>query len=660
MTLTKLLSPLFLLTSLHTTTVLAAGPANDDWAVVLGQQMQLLEKNPADATARKAAWRAAMRLGLFEQAAELVANFPAALDTAEQGAMAGDQIALAIRYGIIDRNTLHGPNRFDRLDHAIAQTDPLATRFLAGQIPDAEDQRRLNDRLSALAMRRHSSEAVALYQALIQGNIAVPLWAKKEVAGSYLELRQPQTAIALYQEVVTATPDDFDANLGLFYALVEAEQIDAATAHIDQYAARLPIRRHLDGKYNNERLSVDVTSDQARTYADRLQQAEERIDSRVQAIPFNSEVRQSAASLALARGWPRLGKQRLQQVLASDPENPSIHTDLSENSLTLQDWPAAHAQLNAAQLIDPEHGSVKRATRSMDLHDRHELSIESGYGRGQDSGYLGNRDWSVDSYLYSKPLAENWRAFAHNYTSSGDFDNSKTTFTRTGAGAEWRHLDWRLTGEVNGGSSVKPGVTGTATWKPSDYWAVYASGESVTNQIPVRAIRDGVNASRLSLGADWRAHESRKLASGIASTDFSDGNQRTALNLSWFERWSSGPKWMFETTFGADASHNTLQQGASYFNPRNDRSLWLTGAIEHLTWRNYDYSLRQRLALTGGRYWQLEQGFAPENMGAIEYGHRWEVDRDLSLRYSIGRSLRPYDGVREGRNFGTLSLLWRF
>ena len=200
MTLTKLLSPLFLLTSLHTTTVLAAGPANDDWAVVLGQQMQLLEMNPADATARKAAWRAAMRLGLFEQAAELVANFPAALDTAEQSAMAGDQIALAIRYGIIDRNTLHGPNRFDRLDHAIAQTDPLTTRFLAGQIPDAEDQRRLNDRLSALAMRRHSSEAVALYQALIQANITAPLWAKKEVAGSYLELRQPQTDIGRNQK----------------------------------------------------------------------------------------------------------------------------------------------------------------------------------------------------------------------------------------------------------------------------------------------------------------------------------------------------------------------------------------------------------------------------------------------------------------------------
>jgi uncharacterized protein involved in copper resistance len=45
---------------------------------------------------------------------------------------------------------------------------------------------------------------------------------------------------------------------------------------------------------------------------------------------------------------------------------------------------------------------------------------------------------------------------------------------------------------------------------------------------------------------------------------------------------------------------------------------------------------------------------------AIEYTHRWELDRNLSLRYGIGRSLRPYDGVSEGRTFGTLVMLWRF
>ena len=115
---------------------------------------------------------------------------------------------------------------------------------------------------------------------------------------------------------------------------------------------------------------------------------------------------------------------------------------------------------------------------------------------------------------------------------------------------------------------------------------------------------------------------------------------------------------MFETTLGADASRNSLDTSVNYFNPKSDRSLWLTAAVENLTWRNYDHSFRQRLAITGGSYWQEYYGSGA--IEAIEYTHRWELDRDLSLRYGIGRLLRPYDGEREGRTFANLVLLWRF
>jgi hypothetical protein len=171
-------------------------------------------------------------------------------------------------------------------------------------------------------------------------------------------------------------------------------------------------------------------------------------------------------------------------------------------------------------------------------------------------------------------------------------------------------------------------------------------------------VQSGVRASRASAGADWQANESRKLSAGVAASDFSDDNRRTSVNAAWFERWSSGPQWMFETTLGGDASHNTLGTGASYFNPENDRSLWLTAAVENLVWRNYERSFRQRLALTGGHYWQ--QHFASGSIEAVEYGHRWELERDLSVRYGIGRSFRPYDGAREARSFANLSVLWRF
>ena len=174
----------------------------------------------------------------------------------------------------------------------------------------------------------------------------------------------------------------------------------------------------------------------------------------------------------------------------------------------------------------------------------------------------------------------------------------------------------------------------------------------------MQAVRAGITAQRAGLGVEWRESESRRLSLGSGYTDFSDGNNRNSVNAAWFERWLSGPRWSFETTLGVDATHNSLGYSAAYFNPPNDRSLWLTGAAEQLVWRDYDRSFRHRLALTAGSFWQKDYG--SDGVQAIEYTHRWELDRNLSLRYGVGRSLRPYDGNREARNMATMVLLWRF
>ena len=134
----------------------------------------------------------------------------------------------------------------DSLKHELSQleaehpeliTPDSPTQRVAGKALDTEDHCRLTDRLSALANRRRAADAVSLYESFLARGLPVPVWTKRDIAGSYLELRQPQHAASLYYEVVSANPDDFDANLGLFYALVESEELDAATQHIDTFAA---------------------------------------------------------------------------------------------------------------------------------------------------------------------------------------------------------------------------------------------------------------------------------------------------------------------------------------------------------------------------------------------------------------------------------------
>lgn len=628
-----------------------------DWAAALGGYLDRLEIRPGDAEARHGAWRAAMRLGLFDQAAALEAN----LDAAEREAMAGDRIALSIRYGRIDARTLRGEARYGRLDAALAQSDVEAGAFLSGETGaavDAESARRLIDRVAALCYRNRPQDAVTLYAALVARGVDAPTWAQADVAGALLALRRPNESEVLYRRVLEKQPDDFDANLGLFYALVEREQLDAAAAHIDAFQARLPARRHRDGQPNGERWSAGVVADAERLYADRLAEAQQRVAARLDATPFNSEARTTEASLHLARGWPRRGEADLRRNLGRDPENPSLHADRAETLLALQRWDSARGELARATDLAADAAPVLRANRTFALHDRRELYVEAGYGQGQPSGPYGNRDWRIDSWLYSSPLGERWRMFAHNFSSSGDFHGSRTNWVRTGAGVEWREGDWRATAEANAGAGERVGALASLRWQPDDHLRFDAAAESLSNDIPLQAVRAGITASRAGVSAEWRAHESRKFLLSSSYSDFSDGNGRNSVNVAWFERWLSGPRWMLETTLGADSSHNSLGYAAAYFNPPRDRSVWLSGAVEHLAWRDYDRSFRHRLALTVGDYWQ--SGFANGAIDAIEYQHRWELDRDLSLRYGVGRALRPYDGVREARNFATLTLLWRF
>jgi poly-beta-1,6 N-acetyl-D-glucosamine export porin PgaA len=404
-------------------------------------------------------------------------------------------------------------------------------------------------------------------------------------------------------------------------------------------------------------------SDQARLYAERIAEAQQRLEQHAIEVPFNSELRQAQAGLALARGWPREGEIEFRRVIAQDPRNAGLHAEHAEVLLDLQHWNEADAELKLARELDDSHPRVQRAVQNFELQERPEFYTESGYGSGENSSPLGSADWHIDTWLYSSPMPSqptysNWRVFVHHYNGDAEFNDAMSRWQRTGAGVQWRAGNWQASGEVNDGQDFRPGLLSTVRWQPNDHWKLNAEAELLSNEVPMQAVRAKITVNRFALGVDWAAHEARSIGLALGENDFTDGNVRKTLALTWFERWYSSSNWLLETRLGGDMTNNSLGYLAAYFNPPTDHSVWGSLTAEDLFWRDYEFSFRQRLVLSLGSYWQ--EGFGADHIEAIEYEHRWELGRSASLRYGIGYSRRPYDGDRESRTFGTASLLWRF
>ncbi|HMM50383.1 MAG TPA: poly-beta-1,6 N-acetyl-D-glucosamine export porin PgaA [Burkholderiaceae bacterium] len=636
-----------------------------EWPAALSRYQEALATDPQSKDAQAGLVRTAARLGAPGLAAGFAARHPGLLSAAEAAAIADDQAAIEIRWGRIQERIESGEARFAWLDRALQRSDGAAARLAdarngaAGTMPaafDASERRLLADRIVALELRRRPEDAVALYQSLHDAGIAVPAYALASAADAMLTVRRPEEAATLYRATLQAQPDDFAASLGLFFALVESERLDEAIAHADALAARTaPLRSAHRG--NADAVTARSAAVLGRVFGDRLDDAERMAYALRDAYPYNAGVREAFGSTAHARGWPRLADEEFRRALAVDPGNAGLHAERVQPLLDVYAWAEARAQLGEALDRRPDDSRVKRAQDLWTVHRMREFESSASFGRSSDATPTGTDDWRLDARVYTQPLRDRWRVFAQTSIAHADFAGDSVRWHREGLGAEYRARDLRLTAAVTDGSSGRTGLEASAARQFGDHWSVELLGSTVSANLPMQAWRAGVRANEAAATVRYAVNESRSFAAGANRLGFSDGNDRTAGWASWFERWTSTPRWRFETTAWLGASRNSLD-GAPYFNPASDTTASVEAAAEWLTWRRYERSFRQRLAATVGSYSQ--EDFGSGAVLGLSYEHVWEFDRRLYLRYGIGRLLRPYDGERSGRSFATLSVNGRF
>ena len=601
-------------------------------------------------------------MGASALAIELAERHPGLIDAKEREALAADTTASRIRWGAIDAGSVRGAERFAMLDRALAESEAAAARAMDPAAPlTAIEPQLVLDRLYALSERFHMREAVALHDALQARKDLIPAYATAAAAAAHLYLEHPERASALYREALATDPTSLRTRLGLYYALAESEQHAEALALIEQVAASTPaytdawstatIRENPDyARVMNDRGIAPLL-------ANRPAEAERRLRELAGRAPFNMDIRTSFASSLRARGWPRGAEEELRWVLAAEPAHSGALGERAGALREMRDYESAATALSLAQATAPEDKRVMRAVRLAEVHEMRELVV-NGVSGGSSGGPSGTRDYALEAWLYSSPLAYRYRAFAHFYDAHARFANGTGRRERAGVGLEYRSPLVVAAGELSHGiDGSRTGASASVAITPNDFWTLRGKLDTSANEIPLQAFLAGVNARRALAEATWRESESRAASLSFDHFGFSDGNRRDVAQARWTERVIAGPVYKLEVTAGLYASRNTLAN-AAYFNPVRDFSPSLEFANEWLQWRRYTRAFRHRVVVSVGSYKQ--QGFGSGPVAGARYEQEWNADDRLAVRYGVGRTVHPYDGVQTARNYGYLSLNWKF
>ena len=597
-------------------------------------------------------------------AEQLAATKPDLFTHEEQYALAHVAAATSLNFGSAQIAGVSGPQRYTTTDQAIEQETRIATEF------GARNPTRF-DRLLGLYERERMSDVVTLFETLTTEQVTMPAYVRIAAGEAYLSLHQPERARDLL--VAALAEEDprsefLNAQLALTFAYLEAGQPQLAIDLIDKLLVNTPERlyRRLPGieQPNPAFTRIAVQAALLRIYTDRMDEAEQRLLALQKQAPFNNDVRLAWATLQNARDHRRVAFEEFRLLQVDHPALTDAITGAANSLLAQNEAAQAQALIGPLQLSEPDNRNIQQFSKRLALYQKPVFKSDIVIGRGAAAA---GAESVFDTSLRSAPLstlsAGDLRLFAHLVRAQGTLKISGTKAgreverNRFGVGAGYRSDSISLDAELNQaiGKAAASGIAVAATALLSDSWLINLSADTNLNTLAAAAYNAGITARQFQLGTTWSANEARKAGLEIAATQFSDGNRRPALRLWWNERWLSGPVWKIDTTTQLTVAHNR-PLATPYFNPRSEQELSIAAKVEWLTWQRYEQHFRQRLTLQAGQYRQ--HGFGAGALGDLHYEHEWALGEALSLTYGLGHSFHPYDGVREQRRYGYLSLNW--
>ncbi len=590
------------------------------------------------------------QMGAPHLAVSMSEESPDLLSIEEKEAMITDQAAYLIRWSRF--NNPSSGDYFDDIDSAIALLQKQIKRLeLRGEEGTGAHRRAQFDLMPALKDRQRFQEVIALHDEMISEKVPIPKHALLATAHAYMHVQKPKMARDLYAQVLKETPDDFETQIALFYALFDAEEYDAAIQRIDTLAA--------EQKNPSRKLDAESVAIMAYAWSDQLEKAQNRLTPLVKRAPNNPDLQSSLGYIYLWRGWPRRAKQTFHLSRAIEAEVLHGHLGGIHAARDLYEFRHAENKIEHLKERSAENKQVLSLARDWEIHNMRQIIVEM--SRGKSSGVQeGSRDLTFDVTLYSRPIDFNTRAFIQNRYSVSEFPEGDGIYRRYGVGLEHRMRDFELVGVLSSGIKRDEGIGLNlhGNWMPDDYWNFGTRIDTYENDVPLRGrLNEDVKGWSVELSADYRFHESRAVGLSLQRLDFSDGNRRIVSSAAFSQRLVTRPVYKLDSRLGLYSSNNTLENGA-YYNPSEDLSIEADLTNEWLVFRHYSRSFIHRLGISLGNYHQ--SGFGSKVFWGVNYEHQWGFNDRLNFSYGIGRFRPAYDGTSETLLRVYLTLDWRF
>lgn len=515
-----------------------------------------------------------------------------------------------------------------------------------------ESERSRFDYVRALTNRRRYGEAIDVYERLINENRDVAGYVHQSAGSAYLALQQPKRASKAYRSALQKDADDFNANVGLFYALSDLTKFKQAKTHIDALATR-----PLDAE---KKFEIEILGVWARAYEDRLGVAQQRFSELQRRAPANNSLRNALARVYLWRGWPRRSGEEFNLVHQLHPEDMEAKAGLMEVAMALGDYHAATHRLEHLKTsTQGENETVKRLTRAHEVWRGHEINLYVGTSQNKERASTGQSIvW--DTRLDSAPIGSQHRLFAHQYYESSHFDAGTAYYKRLGVGltsvlARTAKLEIEIQKEFF--RSDRIGTVFSGETLLSDYWRIHSRYATDSIDVPLRARVNDIQGKSISLGGSYRWNERIKLNVGAQHLAMTDDNDRRNLSIAGEYRFIQGPFYKADVALEVNTSTNTLLNTV-YFNPARDRTVLFTLRNEWLGYRRYARSFSHRLHLSAGGY--VQEGYEPQSIGSVRYENEWHLSDAFNVLYGLAYIRRVFDGEPSIGPEAALSVNWKF